>query len=455
MEAGQRREAVLLGRLANGATSRNLVALFTMQQAARKDPGIENPAVRPIEVRAAAVIGAGIMGGGIAQALARAGIPVRMKDIAIDALATGMKAAHDLGMKELRKKRIRHAEFERRMDRILPTLDYTGLRRSDVVIEAVVESTQIKRSVLRELEAVTRDECIFATNTSSLPIEQIAAGCRRPGNVVGMHFFNPVHRMPLVEVIRGAATSDLAVATVVSLAKRIGKTPVVVADAPGFLVNRILMAYLGEALLLLEEGAGIAEIDRVMKSFGMPIGPFGVLDQVGIDVAAHVAGVLTEAFRERAPRTTTLQILRDRGWLGRKSGRGFYVHGRGAAGDDGAGGGVAGRVNAEVYRVISSRDRRSLDPGAVESRLVLPMINEAARCLEESIVRSPAEVDLAMVMGTGFPPFRGGLFHHAEWLGLVAVVQGLEVLMAHHGPRFQPAELLRDAARANRRFFAA
>ena len=194
-----------------------------------------------------------------------------------------------------------------------------------------------------------------------------------------------------------------------------------------------------------------------MKSFGMPMGPFAVLDQVGIDVAAHVAGVLSEAFRDRAPRTTALQILREKGWLGSKSGQGFYQYASGRGGDQGSAegdGGKAGRVNEAIYGLISTRERISHEPGAVESRLVLPMVNEAARCLEEGIVRSPAEVDLAMVMGTGFPPFRGGLFHHADRLGLVAVVQGLELLARQHGRRFQPTELLVGAARGNRCFFS-
>ncbi len=453
MEDGLLHEAELLGRLASGSTSRNLVALFSMQQAARRGSGVDDPKVRPNEVRAAAVVGAGVMGGGIAQALARAGIPVRLKDIAMEALARGMQAAHQLGTAELRKRKIDRREFERRMDRILPTLDYSGLRRSGVVIEAVVESTEIKRRVLHDLEQFMPDDFIFATNTSSLPIGLIAEGCRRPENVVGMHFFNPVHRMPLIEVIRGAATSDTAVATIVALSRKIGKTPVVVADAPGFLVNRILMAYLGEALLLVEEGARIEEVDRVMTAFGMPMGPFAVLDQVGIDVSAHVSGILTEAFRDRAPRTTALQILREKGWLGRKSNRGFYIYPEGRRRGGGKEPG-AGRVNHAVYNLISSHERRSLGAAAIESRLVLPMINEAARCLEEEIVRMPAEVDLSMVMGTGFPPFRGGLFHHAESLGLVSVVQGLELLAAQHGRRFQPTALLVDMTRANRRFFA-
>jgi 3-hydroxyacyl-CoA dehydrogenase / enoyl-CoA hydratase / 3-hydroxybutyryl-CoA epimerase len=449
--AGLRLEEEALGQLAVSSTCRNLVALFFLQQAARKDPGVAGDAVRPREVRQATVLGAGTMGGGIAQALARASVRVRLKDIDPGALSRGMRTAWDLTRAELRKKRIGPRDFERRMALIRPTLDYSGVRSSDVVIEAVVESLPVKHRVLREVEAATPDGCVFATNTSSLPIAQIASASSRPHHVVGMHFFNPVHRMPLVEVIRGPQTADEAVATVVQLAKRMGKTPVVVGDAPGFLVNRILMAYLGEALLLVEEGARVEEIDRTMVAFGMPMGPLAVIDQVGIDVAAHVATVLSESFRDRAPKSTALQILKDKGWLGRKTGRGFYVY-RGPDGG-GDGGGRPREVNAGAYPLISGAERRGLEPGATESRLVLSMINEAARCLESGIVAAPGHVDLAMVMGAGFPPFRGGLLRHADSLGLTAVVQGLEVLAGRHGPRFMAAHLLMEMTRDGQRFF--
>lgn len=456
-EAGLRRESELLGPLAASRTCKGLVSLFFLQQAARRESGVDDPAVTPRPVRAAAVLGAGVMGGGIAQALARAGVPVRLKDIDAQALARGVRTAYELGRAELRKKRITAREFDRRMALIRPTLDDSGMRRADIIIEAVVESIEVKRKVLRNLEAVLSKRFLFATNTSSLPIGQIAAQARNPEDVVGMHFFNPVHRMPLVEVIRGPQTSDEAVATVVALAKRMGKTPVVVGDAPGFLVNRILMAYLGEALLMVEEGARIEEIDRTMLDFGMPMGPLAVLDQVGIDVAAHVASVLGEAFRERAPRPRALPLMKEKGWLGHKTGRGFYVY-RDRDADGATGGGAEGtarpqEVHAAVYRLISEHERRPSEPGPTESRLVLPMINEAARCLEAGIVQTPAQVDLGMVLGTGFPPFRGGLLRHADSLGLTTIVRGLEALATVHGTRFVAAHLLLAMARDGRQFY--
>jgi len=471
MAEGLLREAELLGPLAASRTSKNLVSIFLMQRAARRDPGVDDPAVRPRDVRAAAVIGAGVMGGGIAQALARSGVGVRLKDIDPQALSRGIRHAHDLYQEEVRKGRLSRRERDQKAALIQPTLEYTGLRRSDVVIEAVVESLAVKHKVLREVEAVVPEGFIFATNTSSLPIEAIGKEARRPEDVVGLHFFNPVHKMPLVEVIKGPRTSQEAVATAVALAKRIGKTPIVVGDAPGFLVNRILMTYLGESLVMIEEGGRIDEIDRVMLDFGMPMGPLALLDQIGIDVANHVAGVLSEAFRDRAPRSTALQILKDKGWLGRKTGRGFYIHPDGPddAGADDGGGPGGGRpaarrrtsrsegpprdVNEAVYALISARPREHVDAGPTETRLVLPMINEAARCLEAGVVANPSHVDLAMVLGTGFPPFRGGLLRHADTLGLTAVVQGLEALAGRHGPRFLATRLLLEMAREGRAFF--
>jgi 3-hydroxyacyl-CoA dehydrogenase/enoyl-CoA hydratase/3-hydroxybutyryl-CoA epimerase len=304
--------------------------------------------------------------------------------------------------------------------------------------------------VLRDLEAVAPEGFIFASNTSSLPIADIAAEARRPDQVIGLHFFNPVHKMPLVEVIRGKHTSDETVATVVELSRRIGKTPVVVGDAPGFLVNRILMTYLGEALLVLEEGGRIDDVDGILVDFGMPVGPFALLDQVGIDVAAHVAGVLGEAFADRAPKTGVLAALKQKGWLGTKSGRGFYVEDRPEGGGERSPR-TPHRVNSAVYDLVPGSGKRAFEPGSVESRLILPMVNEAARCLEAALVRSPAEVDLAMVLGTGFPPFRGGLLRHADTLGLPTVVQSLTLLAQRHGTRFQPARLLLDLAQAGRR----
>jgi len=313
------------------------------------------------------------------------------------------------------------------------------------VVEAVVEDLDVKRAVLAEIEEVSRGGCLFASNTSSLRIDLIAQGCRFPENVVGMHFFNPVDRMPLVEIIRGTATSDEAVATLVELARRLKKTPVVVNDGPGFLVNRILMATMNEALFLLKEGTPVEAVDRAMKRFGMPAGPFELLDQVGLDVAHRVSVILGDAFGDRFRPPKVLEAACGEGRLGRKSGRGFY---RWA-------GGKRGRVDPSVYALVNDRGGRIAPEAEAVDRMVLPMVNEAALCLVDGIARTPADVDLAMVTGTGFPPFRGGILRYADSLTLVELTQRMDRLSAVHGPRFRPVPLLRDLARSGRTFLPA
>jgi 3-hydroxyacyl-CoA dehydrogenase/enoyl-CoA hydratase/3-hydroxybutyryl-CoA epimerase len=328
------------------------------------------------------------------------------------------------------------------MARVLPTLDLTGLARADAAIEAVVEDLEIKRRVFAELEVRMRDDALLATNTSSLSVDELASGLRRPGRFCGFHFFNPVHRMPLVEVVRGRHTTDAALVTAVALARRLGKTPVVVNDAPGFVVNRILMPYLREALHLLEEGYTVADIDAAMRRFGMPMGPFEVVDEVGLDVAKKVADVLAAAFPDRMVPAPALATLVEKGRLGRKSGLGFYRHrGRKRSPDP------AARALLGISRV---RKAPSLE--ALSERMVLAMINEAARCLEEGVVVDAGMLDLAMVFGTGFPPFRGGVLRWADTLGLAQVEARLIALRAEKGERFAPARMLSRLAAAGGTF---
>jgi 3-hydroxyacyl-CoA dehydrogenase len=287
-------------------------------------------------------------------------------------------------------------------------------------------------------------EAIFASNTSTLPISEIAVGASVPGRVVGMHFFNPVHRMPLVEVIRGERTSDETVATIFALAKALGKTPVVVKDAPGFLVNRILAPYLSEAVRLLQDGCRIEDVDGAMTGWGMPVGPLALLDDVGLDVAVKAAEVLHAGFPERIA-TGGEDALVASGRLGRKNGKGFYDY-------DGT---TRGRPAKEAYEALRLQppEKTPLPPEVIQSRLVLPMVNEAAFCLEDEIVRDPARLDLAMIFGTGFPPFRGGLLRWADALGLGKVFTRLDDLAERLGPRFAPAELIRSLANARRGFY--
>jgi 3-hydroxyacyl-CoA dehydrogenase/enoyl-CoA hydratase/3-hydroxybutyryl-CoA epimerase len=309
---------------------------------------------------------------------------------------------------------------------------YMARARADFAIEAVVEDLDVKRKVFAELEVRMREEAILATNTSSLSVDALAAGLKRPERFCGFHFFNPVHRMPLVEVVRGAKTSDPTLGSAVTLARRLGKTPVVVKDAPGFVVNRVLMPYLSEAMVLLEEGYSVLDLDRAMRRFGMPMGPFQVVDEVGLDVARKVAGVLSEAFPDRMTPSASLDKLIAAGSLGRKNGRGFYLYqGRKPKPD-----------SRLAERLGLARERKAQNPDGLVERMVLAMVNEAARCMEEGVAADAGDIDLAMIFGTGFPPFRGGPLRYADSLGLPHVIARLNAHRAERGERFAPAKVL-------------
>jgi 3-hydroxyacyl-CoA dehydrogenase / enoyl-CoA hydratase / 3-hydroxybutyryl-CoA epimerase len=437
-------EARHIGLIFGGEVQRNLLNLFFLTEEIKKETGVADASVRPGEVARVGVLGAGVMGGGIAQLAADKGLPARMRDIQPAALAHGFNAAAAIWREAVKKRRLTPREMGRKMDLLSGTLDYSGFQRCEVTIEAVVEKLAVKRAVLREWEEKVPATAIFASNTSTLPITEIAVGASEPGRVVGMHFFNPVHRMPLVEVIRGQRTSDATVATVFALAKTLGKTPVVVKDAPGFLVNRILAPYLSEAVRLVLEGCRIEDVDATMTRFGMPVGPLALLDDVGLDVAAKGGEVLQAAFPERL-KMGGEEALAAAGRLGRKNGKGFYDYQ----------GTKRGGPSREAYAAlrVERRDKSPLPAEVIEARLVLPMINEAAFCLEDEIVTESAKLDLAMIFGTGFPPFRGGLLRHADAIGLDRVFTRLDDLAERLGPRFAPADLIQGLANARRGFY--
>lgn len=437
--AGYAAEARAVGELATSAVSKNLVHVFQLME------GVKKPEARPAgearEVHAAAVLGAGVMGGGIAQLIAdQAEIPVRMKDIHSAALASGMEHAGEVLSKRLERRRLTEPEMKRKMALMRPTLDYSGFQSVDFVVEAVVEKMAVKQAVFAELAGQVSEETILASNTSSLSIEEIGAETPHRGRVVGMHFFNPVDKMPLVEVIAGESTSADAVATVWDFTRKLGKTPVLVKDGPGFLVNRLLMFYSLEALWLLGEGVRIEDLDRAMEEWGMPMGPFALTDEVGIDVAVKVAHILHDAFSERLPLPAWLDAFaEDPKRLGAKTSSGFYLYERRKR----------TRPDPMVYRILRLEPRNEdPDPAGLVDRMVLPMVNEAARCLAEGVVGSAADVDLAMILGTGFPPFRGGLCRWADQQGVSALITTLERLANSVGSRFQPSDALRETAEA-------
>ena len=445
LDEGLRIENEHLGNLVATPIQKNLMRIFFWTEEVKKESGAINPTVAPRSVSRVGVIGAGVMGGGIAQLAADKGLPVRMKDIAPEPLAHGFAAAAAVWRQKMKKKRLTAAEFKRKMDLVSGGLDWAGFPAAEVSIEAVVEKLAVKQAVLRDWESAVADDRIFASNTSTLPITRIAAEASNPRRVAGMHFFNPVDRMPLVEIIRGEKSSDETVATLFELARRMGKTPIVVKDSPGFLVNRILAPYLSEAVRLLQDGCRIEDIDAAMTDFGLPVGPLALLDDVGIDVAVKGGHTLAEAFPKRLPLAENFDALVQSGRLGRKAQSGFYLYA--ATKREGPDPSAYAALN------LQTPASSSLPKDVVEARLLMPMINEAAFCLEDGVVPSPAKLDLAMIFGTGFPPFRGGLLQYADDLGIARVVSRLEDLHERLGPRFEPSELLVSMARENRRFY--
>ncbi len=454
LRAGFDAEARAVSDLAPSPVSKNLVHVFRLTEAAKRQRGLvgeagdggDAPLEPPLPVRETAVLGAGTMGGGIAQLIAaQTGLPVRMKDVRHEALAAGMTHAAGLFDRQVRRRRLDAPGMRRKMALLRPTLDYSGFRRVDLVIEAIVEKLDVKQSVFAELAAQVPERAVLASNTSSLPIRDIRARTPHPERVVGMHFFNPVHRMPLVEVIVPEGADPAAVNTIFDFTRRLGKTPILVKDSPGFLVNRLLTFYSIESFWLLDEGQRIEDVDRAMVAWGMPIGPLALTDEVGIDVGGKVAHIMADAFADRVRLPAWIDRLTDGGRLGVKNGKGIYRYeGRERQEPD-----------PEVYAALGLEAPHPAggaeggpDLGALADRMVLPMVNEAARCLEERVVRSAGDLDLAMIFGTGFPPFRGGLCRWADQQGLPQLIAILERLEGAAGDRFRPAAALRETAAA-------
>jgi 3-hydroxyacyl-CoA dehydrogenase/enoyl-CoA hydratase/3-hydroxybutyryl-CoA epimerase len=438
LQAGLAAEARALGELATSPVAKSLIHVFQLMEAAKRTPGLPGGEARQVD--ALAVVGAGAMGGGIAQLAAdERDLPVRMKDIDHGALALGLAQAAKVFQKKVDKRRLTAERMKRKMALIRGTLDYSGFHSADVVVEAIVEKLPIKQKVFAEIAAEVRDDTVLASNTSSLSIEEIGKDTPHRERVVGMHFFNPVDRMPLVEVIAAPQSAPWAVNTVIELSRKLGKTPVLVKDEPGFLVNRLLMFSMGEALWLLDAGHTIENVDQAMDDWGMPMGPMALTDEVGIDVAVKVAHILQDAFGDRLPMPEWLDRMIEAGRLGKKSGLGFYLYEKGKRTEP----------DQEVYELLGLDPRiEDPHPQSLVERMVLRMVDEAARCLDEQVVRTPGELDLAMIMGTGFPPFRGGLCRWADQQGLGGIVENLERLASTVGPRFAPSDALREAAAA-------
>lgn len=436
-------ESQAFGELCVSEQSKNLQHIYFMTEDAKKFPGGEVTGVIP-QLKRGAVLGAGTMGGGIAWLMTNTDMAPIMKDLNEGALILGLKQASKNFQGAVKRKRLSKDDFERKMRSITPQLDFSGFQKTDLVIEAVVENMDIKKSVFAEAEKHVSDTCLLTSNTSSLSVEEMATALEKPERFAGLHFFNPVHMMPLVEIITHSKMSQETAKALYDWCLKAKKTPVVVKDGPGFLVNRILMPYLNEAGFLLEEGVPMKDIDEACLNFGMPMGPCRLLDEIGIDVGVKVAKILHEGLGDRAKASGASDLLVDKGFLGKKTGAGFYLY------DEN--GKVAG-PNEEVQALLPKEVKR-MDETEIQMRVVLPMINEASIILEEGIVGTPAEVDLGLIFGIGFPPFRGGLLKHADSEGLDRILAAIEKYHTEVDfDRYQPSGYLKDLVSQKKKFY--
>lgn len=436
-------------KLAKGAVAESLVSVFLGDQYLKK---ISKTLTKGLpKTQRAAVLGAGIMGGGIAYQSASKGVPIIMKDINTSALQLGMGEATKLLGKLIERKKIDHSQMAAIIASISPTLSYGDFKSAEIIVEAVVENPKIKSQVLAELENHVSDDTVITSNTSTILISQLASGLKRPELFCGMHFFNPVHRMPLVEVIRGEKTGEAAISKAVQYALQMGKTPIVVNDCPGFLVNRILFPYFNGLIKLINDGVDFVRIDKVMEKFGWPMGPAYLLDVVGIDTAVHASKIMAAGFPDRMKHDgeTIIDFMAAAQRYGQKNGKGFYHYTLDSKGK------TKKEFNQEVGAVIAKAKKRTLDVTDAEivERMMLPMIIESARCLEDKIVSTPTEVDMGLLLGLGFPPFRTGALKYADQLGLAAIAE-LSKKYAFLGKAYEVTEQMKKMGQENKTYYA-
>ncbi len=444
MKAGLEAEAAVFGELVMTDVSKRLVEIFFATTAMKKDNGVADPKLKPREVKKIGLLGGGLMGAGIAYvSSALQGVPVRIKDK--DDAGVGRALAHVRGLydERVKKRSLTWREAENKIALVTATTDYSGFKHVDLVIEAVFEDLKLKHQMVKDIESVCGPETIFASNTSSIPITDIAKASKHPETVIGMHYFSPVNKMPLLEIITHQGTADWVTAACVEVGKKQGKTVIVVNDGVGFYTSRILAPYMNEATFLLAEGADIAELDRSLVDFGFPVGPITLLDEVGIDVGAKVAKIMHAAFGDRLATPDTADALIKDGRLGRKSQKGFYLYEHGKKTE----------VDPSVYAFTpQGKDRKRFDRSEMAERCALQMVNEAIRCLGEGILRSPRDGDIGAIFGLGFPPFLGGPFRYADAQGLGKILQRTEHYQERLGKRFTPAPLLAEYVKAGKKF---
>lgn len=447
LEASAALEAQAFGELVVGDVAKQLMTLFFATTALKKDTGLDanaSASAAPEALGEVAVVGAGVMGAGIAYVSALAGLPVRLSDLDSAALAGARRHIRALLDTWAARGRIAPTEPGRILARVTGGVGYEALGRAGLVVEAVFEDLELKRRVVREIEAASPG-CVIGACTSSVPITRIAEGAARPERVVGMHYAHPVHRMPLLEVVRGERTGDAAIAAAVALGKRQGKTVIVVKDGTGFFTTRALTPYLNEAAYLLAEGVAIDDIDAALVAWGFPVGPLRLLDEIGLDVCARVATRTAAAYGDRMRAPAGIERLVARGRLGRKSGLGFYSYTGRTPGK---------HVDPTIYEIIGVEPSKRLPAEELQMRCALPLVNEAVRCLEEGVLRSTRDGDVGAVLGLGFPALRGGPFRYADTLGAVELLRRLRGYEARFGERFKPATLLREHAEERTPFHA-
>ncbi len=437
LEYGLRIEREIVSELVLSDVSRNLIDLFLISEELKHDTFSR---AKPREIKYAGVVGIGAMGSGIAWAMNHKNIDVRLKARSYDAAAKAIQRIRKVYESILRRRRLSLREVDLRMDRITYTTENKGFENIDFLIEAVNENEELKTEIYETFEKQIKETAIIASNTSSISISKLASKMKYPNRFIGMHFFNPVNRMPLVEIIPGEKTDSKTIATAVSLVKCLGKTPIKIKDSAGFLVNRILLPYLQEATYIFEDGGDIEFIDKSILKFGMPMGAFDLIDTVGVDIGSSVSQILHGAYGERMAVSLLMKQMVDKKLLGKKTKKGFYDY-----------------TNSKVFvnqEVLTLQNKTATFTSEdIMKRLMLLMINEASRCLEEGIVDNARYLDMAMILGTGFPPFRGGLLKYADTLGVKTIVSNLHNLVKLHGERFTPSKLLEEMAENNSTFY--
>jgi 3-hydroxyacyl-CoA dehydrogenase / enoyl-CoA hydratase / 3-hydroxybutyryl-CoA epimerase len=444
MQAGLEAEAAAFGELAMSAESKRLIEIFFATTQLKKDSGVADATVKAKTVEKIGVLGAGLMGAGIAYvASAFQKVEVRLKDRDDESVGKGLAHVRSLFEERVKKRQLTSRERDQLFSLVSGTSDYSGFKNADVVIEAVFEDLALKHQMVREVESAGKPDVIFASNTSSLPIAKIAEASAHPETVIGMHYFSPVNKMPLLEVIVHPQTADWVTATCVDIGKKQGKTVIVVKDGVGFYTSRILAPYMNEAAYLLAEGAAVEDIDKALTDFGFPVGPLTLLDEVGVDVAAKVAVIMSDAFGTRMTAPVTMRALLEDGRKGRKAKRGFYTYD-----------GKKKQVDVSVYDILPhGKDTKRIDRYEMAERCVLQMVNEAVRCLGEGILRNPKDGDIGAIFGLGFPPFLGGPFRYAQAMGIGKLLERMEHYEERFGKRFEPAPHLVDTVKSQLKFY--